>query len=118
LVADVTVTTASTELITATTDGVLLGVVDDAGVIQLFKSGPGIFINGVEILGHADLVAAGVVRQGAVEGFSVAVQSGQVVKIFVNSYLNAAENGFVLATGKTAAVLDALDASGAQIFGY
>src|SRR5439155_12318144 len=41
---DVTVTTASTELITATTDGALIGVIDEAGVIQLFKSGPGVFI--------------------------------------------------------------------------
>jgi hypothetical protein len=112
-----TVTTTSTELITATTDGVLLGVIDSTGAIQLFKSGPGIIRNGVEILGHADLVKAGLVAAKS-EGFSIAVQAGQVSKIFVNSTLNGVENGYVLATEKTAAVLDALGARAAQIFGY
>jgi RHS repeat-associated protein len=114
---EVSVTTTSTELITTTTDGVLLGVIDSTGTIQLFKSGPGVIRNGVEILGHADLVKAGLVAAES-EGFSVAVQAGQVSKIFVNSTLNAAENGYVLAVERTAAVLDALGARAAQIFGY
>ena len=114
----VTVTAASSELITATTDGYLLGVITREGTIQLFKSGPGVFVNGVEILGHPDLIRAGLVAAGDAEGFSIAVQAGQVTKIFVNSALNTAERGFVLATEKTAAIIDALGAQGAQIFGY
>jgi hypothetical protein len=105
-------------LITATTDGYLLGVITKEGTIQLFKSGPGVFVNGVEILGHPDLIRAGLVAAGEAEGFAIAVQAGQVTKIFVNSSLNAAERGFVLATEKTAAIIDALGARAAQIFGY
>ena len=110
--------TASTELIANTSDGVLLGVIDDGGVVQLFKSGQGIYINGVEILGHTDLVAAGVVTRGSVQGFSLLVKSGQINSVFVNSTLNQAANGFNLATGQTAGIIDAFGAQGAKIYGY
>lgn len=115
---EVSATTASTQLISTTTDGVLLGVIDSSGAIQLFKAGPGVIVNGVEILGHADLVAAGVIEKGAVEGFSIAVKSGQVVKFFANSTLNSAQTGYALAVEKTAAILDEFGASAAEIFGY
>ena len=75
-------------------------------------------MNGVEILGHPDLIKAGVIVAEEGGGFSIAVQAGQVTKFFANSTLNATENGSVLAIEKTAAVMDAIGAQGAQIFGY
>jgi RHS repeat-associated protein len=114
---EVSATAASTQLVTTTTDGVLLGVIDSGGTIQLFKSGSGVIVNGVEIIGHADLVAAGVIEKGAVEGFSIVVKSGQIIALRANSTLNAASNGYAIAVEKVAAILDEFGASGADIFG-
>jgi RHS repeat-associated protein len=111
----IAVSTASSQLIANTTDGVLLGVIDSGGAVQLFQAGRGVFINGVEIFGHAELVAAGVVQRGAAQGFSLLVKGGQIEGVFINSSLNAGSN---LSTSTTTALIDALDASGAKVYGY
>ena len=66
-------------------------------------------------MGHADLIAAGVVKAGS-QGFSIIVKAGQVVTVRAYSAINAASEGFSIGVEKAAAVIDALKAYGAEVW--
>lgn len=92
----------------STQNGILLGTVEN-GEIKLFQATAG------EIEGHADLVNAGLVSPGA-QGFSIAVQNGQVTAVFQNSILNSPLADYLLHPDTTQQILQAIGANGAKLF--
>ena len=74
----------SQRLIAQSVDDVFLGVIDNAGNVQLFRAGgPGSALP----TGHSDLVRQGLVPKGA-QGFSIHVSNGRVTTFVRNSVLN------------------------------
>jgi len=106
----------SKQLIASTADGLLLGVVDDAGRIQVFKCGFRVVMNGVEILGHEDLAQSGAIHGQGLEGFSILVKNGRITALFLHSKLISASNRYNIADEKIAAIIRELDAGGASVY--
>jgi RHS repeat-associated protein len=96
------------QMLAGTQNGTLLGIIEK-GQVFLFESGTG------QIMGHSDLLNAGLISKGA-QGFSIAVQNGNVTAIFANSILNPASANYVLPSQTIQQILQALGATGAKIF--
>jgi len=98
-------------LIAGSGDSILLGVVDNNGVVRLFEAGAG------KIEGHQDLITKGLVDPKNLQGaFWVAVKKGEVQKLCTTSALNPASAGHNITDDAAKKVLDALEASGADFF--
>jgi len=108
--AEETISLSSTTQATlaGTQNGVLLGTVEN-GQINLFQSGVG------QIMGHSDLVNAGLVSPGA-QGFSIGLESGKVTTLWQNSILNPASANYLLPAKTTQQILNSLGAPGARLF--
>ena len=101
-------TAGAQQTLAGTQNGVLLGTVEN-GQINLFQSGVG------QIMGHSDLVNAGLVSPGA-QGFSIGLESGQVTTLWQNSILNPASANYLLPAQTTQQILNTLGATGAKLF--
>jgi hypothetical protein len=73
------------DVLHATIEGVLLGVIDRAsGVVRFFRAGrgPG------EFAGHLELVRAGIIAETGCWGFSLTLRNGRIAAFYRNSSLN------------------------------
>jgi hypothetical protein len=99
------------KLISGSGDSVLLGVVDNNGVVRLFDATAG------NIEGHADLITKGLVDPKNLQGaFWVAVKKGEVQKLCTTSTLNPASAAHNISDDAAKKVLDALESKAADIF--
>jgi len=99
------------KLIAGSGDSILLGVIDNNGVVRLFDTAAR------NIEGHADLITKDLVDPKNLQGaFWVAVKKGEVQKHCTTSTLNPASAAHNISDDTAKKVLDALELKGAEIF--